>query len=166
VVPSAEPGRAVVLGTGGTAQAANAALAELGYREPIVLVRNAGRAGALRETAERLGVALDLRPVLTDEVAAARTLTGADVVISTLPARAADPLAGAHWRPPTVVLDVVYAPWPTVLAGGAAASGCRIASGLDMLLHQAVAQVELMTGHAGPVDAMRTALARAARTRR
>ncbi|MDT7710213.1 MAG: shikimate dehydrogenase, partial [Pseudonocardiales bacterium] len=29
---------------------------------------------------------------------------------------------------------------------------------LEMLLHQAVAQVELMTGRPGPVDAMREAL--------
>jgi shikimate dehydrogenase len=33
-----------------------------------------------------------------------------------------------------------------------------VVSGLEMLLHQAVAQVELMTGHPGPVDAMRAAL--------
>jgi shikimate dehydrogenase len=33
-----------------------------------------------------------------------------------------------------------------------------VVSGLEMLLHQAVAQVELMTGKPGPVDAMRAAL--------
>jgi shikimate dehydrogenase len=90
----------------------------------------------------------------------------ADVVVATVPAGAADALAGAAWAPGTVVLDVVYAPWPTALAAGAAAAGCRVASGLDVLLHQAVAQVALMTGRPGPVAAMRAALLAAAGGRR
>jgi shikimate dehydrogenase len=32
-----------------------------------------------------------------------------------------------------------------------------VASGFDMLLHQAAAQVELMTGKPAPLEAMRTA---------
>jgi shikimate dehydrogenase len=61
-------------------------------------------------------------------------------------------------RPGTVVLDVVYAPWPTAFAAAAEAAGARVVSGLEMLLHQAVAQVELMTGRRPPVEAMREAL--------
>ncbi len=151
-------GRAVVLGAGGTAQAALAALDELGVTDVTVLVRDAGRAGELRATADRLGVTPGIEPVLTDDVAAARTLGGADVVISTLPAGGADELAGAHWRPGMTLLDAVYAPWPTPLAAGAAAGGATIVSGLEMLLQQAVAQVELMTGYPGPEAAMRAAL--------
>ncbi|ANY10500.1 shikimate dehydrogenase [Pseudonocardia sp. HH130630-07] len=151
-------GRAVVLGAGGTAQAALAALQELRVDHVDVLVRDTGRAAALRGTAERLGVAPGIHGVLTDPVAAATLLEGADIVVSTLPAGAADPLAGARWRPGTVLLDAVYAPWPTVVAGGAAASGATIVSGLEMLLLQAVAQVRLMTGRPGPVAAMREAL--------
>ena len=64
-----------------------------------------------------------------------------------------------------MVLDVVYAPWPTPFAGSALAAGCPVVSGLTVLLHQAVAQVELMTGHPGPVEAMRTALAAAVAAR-
>jgi shikimate dehydrogenase len=62
-------------------------------------------------------------------------------------------------------MDVVYAPWPTRFAATAAADGARVVSGLEMLLHQAVAQVELMTGKPGPVSAMRTALYAAAQAR-
>jgi shikimate dehydrogenase len=61
-------------------------------------------------------------------------------------------------RPGAVVLDVVYAPWPTAFAAAAEAAGARVVSGLEMLLHQAVAQVELMTGRTPPVVAMRDAL--------
>jgi shikimate dehydrogenase len=156
--------RAVVLGAGGTAQAALAALRELGTTSAVVVVRNARRTGELAAAAERLGVDPEIRGLLGREgysATVAGLLTGADVVVSTLPVGAADDLGGLRWNPATVVLDVVYAPWPTVLGAGAAAAGCRVASGLDMLLHQAVAQVELMTGHPGPVAAMRTALDKA-----
>jgi shikimate dehydrogenase len=152
--------RAVVLGAGGTALAALAALAELGCAEPVVLVRDPARTGDLRAAAERLGVRPDVRGGLPDV-----PLPEADVIVSTLPAGAADPLRGPAWGPGTVVLDVVYAPWPTRFAEAAGAAGCRTVSGLVMLLHQAVAQVELMTGRAAPVAAMRAALDEAASRR-
>jgi len=150
------PRTAVVRGAGGTAQAALAALAALGLDAAVVLVRDPARAGELRATADRLGVALDLRAGLPGPVPAA------DLVISTLPAGAADGLA-----PPAgaVVLDVVYAPWPTRFAATAAAAGGTVVSGLAMLLHQAAAQVELMTGRPAPVPAMRAALDSAVRAR-
>jgi shikimate dehydrogenase len=153
--------RAVVLGAGGTAQAALAALRELGESAPTVLVRDPARAGALRATAERLGVTPRIVGGFPDV-----PLPSADVVVSTLPAGAADGLARTAWDPRTVVLDVIYAPWPTAVAAAAAAAGCRVAGGLDVLLHQAVEQVELMTGHPGPTEAMRAALTAATRDRR
>jgi shikimate-5-dehydrogenase len=152
--------RAVVLGAGGTAQAALAALRRLGATAPTVLVRDPARAGALSATAERLGVAARVVGGFPDVA-----VPPADVVISTLPAGAAD-TAAAAWDPATVVLDVVYAPWPTGLAAAAAAAGCRVAGGLEVLLHQAVEQVTLMTGLPGPTDAMRRALLAAAGERR
>ncbi|HVL86105.1 MAG TPA: shikimate dehydrogenase [Pseudonocardia sp.] len=153
-------GRGVVLGAGGTAQAALAALQRLGEGAPTVLVREPRRAGELRATAERLGV----RPVVLGGLPE-RSLPAADVVVSTLPAGAADAYARTGWDPATVVLDAVYDPWPTPLAASAAAAGCRVASGLDLLLHQAVDQVTLMTGLAGPVAAMRAALTAELRAR-
>jgi shikimate-5-dehydrogenase len=145
--------KAVILGAGGTAQSALAAVRELGHRSPVVLVRNLARTGELRETAERLGMRPSVSGRLFDE-----PLPDADLVISTLPGGAADSLSATRWKPDTTVLDVVYAPWPTRFAGSALAVGCPVVSGLTVLLHQAVAQVELMTGRPGPVEAMRTAL--------
>ena len=128
--------------------------ASLATESPVVLVRNLARTGELRETAERLGMRPTVSGRLFDE-----PLPDADLVISTLPRGAADSLSATRWKPDTTVLDVVYAPWPTRFAGSALAVGCPVVSGLTVLLHQAVAQVELMTGHPGPVEAMRTALA-------
>jgi len=145
--------QAVILGAGGTAQSALAAVRELGHQSPIVLVRDLARTGELREIAGRLG----MRPTISDGLFT-EPLPAADLVISTLPGGAAGPLSATRWKPDTMVLDVVYAPWPTPFAGSALAAGCPVVSGLTVLLYQAVAQVELMTGHPGPVEAMRAAL--------
>jgi shikimate dehydrogenase len=152
--------QAVILGAGGTAQSALAAVRALGHQSPTVLVRNLARTGELRETAERLG----MRPTISDGLFT-EPLPAADLVISTLPGGAADPLSATRWKPDAMVLDVVYTPWPTSFAGSALAAGCPVVSGLTVLLYQAVAQVELMTGYPGPVEAMRTALVAAVAAR-
>ena len=78
-----------------------------------------------------------------------------DVVVSTVPAAAGDAVAAtvpaAHRG---VLLDVVYAGWPTPVARAAAAAGMTVVSGLDMLVHQAAEQFRLFTGHEAPVAAM------------
>lgn len=148
--------RAVVLGAGGTAQAALAALRELDVMDVEVLVRSLGRTDELRATADRIGMSPTMSDALLDPARASAAIEGADVVISTLPGTAADPLRGAG--PKTVLLDVIYAPWPTPFAAAAAAAGARVCSGLEVLLQQAVGQVQLMTGQPGPVEPMRAAL--------
>jgi shikimate-5-dehydrogenase len=145
--------RALVLGAGGTAQSALAALRELGEPAPTVLVRDPDHTAELRATAERLGV----RPVITGGLLDS-TFPQVDVVISTLPPGAADALLPQPWLGRPVLLDVIYDPWPTALAGSAFAAGCRVVGGLPVLLHQAAAQVELMTGRPAPVAAMRDVL--------
>jgi shikimate dehydrogenase len=142
-----------VLGAGGTARAALAAGQALGATSVIVYARRAQAVGELRTT----GVDVQTAPW-----ADAAACGEADVVISTVPRGVADPLGGrVSWRPPTVLFDVVYDPWPTVLAAAARAAGCPIVSGLDLLLAQAVGQFEQFTGVCAPVPAMRAALRRA-----
>jgi shikimate dehydrogenase len=150
-------GTVAVLGAGGTAQAALVALAGAGVQRCAVLVRDTTRARELRKTADATGIALDVEALDVDADA-----LSADLVISTLPAGASDPLAGAPWRTGQAVLDVVYRPWPTALAATAAAAGATVVSGALMLLHQAAAQVELMTGLPALVEEMRSALRAAA----
>jgi shikimate dehydrogenase len=151
------PRSVTLLGAGGTAQAALAALLEDGIRDCTVLVREPARAGALRATADRLGVLLTI-----DRLAAEHPALAADLVVSTLPPGAADGYAGRDWTAAQAVLDVVYRPWPTPLAAAAAAGGATVVSGALMLLHQAAEQVRLMTGRDAPVEAMREALRAAA----
>jgi shikimate dehydrogenase len=147
------PSSVTVLGAGGTAQAAVAALVELGIRRCSVLVREPSRTTQVRATAAALAVEIEVGRLDVSSPALA-----ADLVVSTLPAGAADAVAGAAWRPGQAVLDVVYDPWPTRLAANALAAGATVLSGGLMLLHQAAAQVELMTGRPAPVGQMRAAL--------
>jgi shikimate dehydrogenase len=150
--------RFTVLGAGGTARAALGAAARLSASAVTVVARRRTALEALRPVAEALGV-----PLSCADWSDAANHLGAEVVISTVPAGAADPLASvAPWRPSTVVFDALYEPWPTPLAASAAARGCRVVSGLDLLLAQAVGQFELFTGVPAPVDAMRAALPRPA----
>ena len=141
-------GWACVLGAGATAAAALAALQQLGESNPTVLVRDRGRATGLEEAAARLGV----RPHVEEwSSTSLDALAGADLVVSTTPAGSTDALA--ETLPPRLagmLFDVVYAPWPTPLATAWRQRGADVLGGLDLLVHQAVLQVALMTGR--PVD--------------
>ncbi|MGB9712698.1 MAG: shikimate dehydrogenase family protein, partial [Dissulfurimicrobium hydrothermale] len=57
-----------------------------------------------------------------------------------------------------VVMDIVYSPPETRLLKEAKEYGCRVVSGLKMLLYQAEAQFELWTGQKAPHEAMKGAL--------
>lgn len=148
-----------ILGAGGTARAALAAARDLGVPRVDVYARRSEAVDAMRPAAERLGVSIVYRT--WDDVTAC---ADADLVVSTVPKGAADTLRPA-WRTGTVLFDAIYDPWPTPFAADAVAAGCRIVSGLDLLLHQAIRQFTLFTGIAAPVPAMRVALAAAAATR-
>jgi shikimate dehydrogenase len=150
-----DAGPALILGGGATACSALAALRILGERSAFAAVRDPGRPSELRSAADRLGMELTLTPIGTPEIG-----TDVRLVISTVPAGVADPYAQclpALILHPPALLDVVYHPWPTLLASAAGQAGAAVAGGFDLLLHQATAQVELMTGRAAPVEVMRAA---------
>ncbi|SDP57188.1 shikimate dehydrogenase [Actinopolyspora xinjiangensis] len=151
-------GTGLVLGAGGTALAVLAAFAELEVRTVTLAVRDPARAGAALATAERVGVRAEARALGSLDLAEAAA--AADVVVSTLPAGAVDGYAHELAKA-GCVLDVVYHPWPTPLAEAVHAVGGRLATGLDMLLHQSFGQVELFTGVSAPRAAMRDALSEA-----
>jgi shikimate dehydrogenase len=148
-------GRALVCGSGGTAPAAVVGLAELGVPGITVVARNPEKAARLVDLGTRVGVAT--RFCGLDSSALADEVHAAEVLVSTIPAdvaaRYADTLAAIP-----VLLDAVYDPWPTPLATAVAAAGGRVISGLQMLLHQAFAQVEQFTGRPAPREAMTCAL--------
>lgn len=149
-------GPAVVCGSGGTAPAAILGLAQSGAAAITVVARNPAKAARLVDLGARIGVPTRFCG-LDDDAALARQVAAAQVLVSTIPAdvaaRYADPLAAVP-----VLLDAVYDPWPTPLAAAVEAAGGRVISGLQMLLHQAFAQVEQFTGLPAPRGAMSAAL--------
>jgi shikimate dehydrogenase len=151
----------LVLGGGGTARAALAAAAQLGAPAVTVAARRRAALEELAPVAATLGIGL------TGKDWASVTAFESDAVISTVPKGAADDLAASvSWRAGTVLFDAIYDPWPTPLAAAAAANDVRVASGLDLLLAQALGQFEQFTGVVpAPETAMREALAAAAALR-
>ena len=147
--------RAVVLGAGGTARAAVVGLGGAGVDAVALVVRDEARARDTVDCAEAVGVRATVVPF--EPAAVGRACRGAAVAISTVPSAAVQPLIGCLATVPAV-LDVIYDPWPTPLATAVQAAGGRLASGLDMLLHQAFGQVELFTGLPAPRAAMAAAL--------
>jgi shikimate dehydrogenase len=148
-----DSGRALLIGAGATASAAVAGLAELGIEHLELMVRTPERAAGTVSVARRFGMHTEVRgwdPELpgVDDV---------DIVVSAVPAGVVDDCVGAAARAP-LVLDVVYHPWPTPMARAVWAAGSRLATGLDMLLHQAFGQVEQFTGRPAPRGPMAEAL--------
>lgn len=136
--------RAAVLGAGGTARAAVAALVESGA-DVTVFNRTRAKGDAL---AADFGVASAELPPGDgfDLILNATTLgTAAD-------ATPLDPLPATPF-----VFDCVYAAGGTRLARDARAAGARVVDGLDLLVAQGALQSELWTGRPAPRDTMRAA---------
>lgn len=142
--------RATLLGNGATARSSIAALHRLGVRTCTVMARNPERASGLVELAGRLGLACTVRPI-------GAAPEPSDLLVSTVTAGAIDDRAAEFAAAAGIVFDVVYDPWPTALAAAATAAGAVMVSGLDLLVHQAVAQVELMTGEGVPAEVLMSA---------
>ena len=145
------PSQGAVIGGGATARSAIAALSAL-TDHVEVFVRTPSRAERLQQVAADLRVSCTVRS--WDEREDALT---APLVMSTTPPGGTDDLAGEVPRSAATLLDVTYAPWPTPLAAAWYDAGGTVVSGLDVLIHQAVLQVVLMTGREVPVGVLRAA---------
>ncbi len=144
-----------IIGAGATARSALAAVIE--RQGPSVLIdvyaRSLSRARGLVELGDALDAQVSLHP--WEEVPVAWQ---ADLVVSTLPGPAAEDISLPPELMPKLLMDVAYDPWPTALATRWRTAGGQVASGADLLLGQALDQVELMTGREAPAQAMREAL--------
>ena len=143
--------RVTLLGSGATARSALLAAAGLGAATVTVVARTSAKAESLASLGRDLGLAVAVRPWTAD-------LPPADLVVSTVTAGAADPLALAVATSAPLVLDVVYAPWPTALATAVQRAGGTVLGGLDLLVGQALRQIELMTGQAVAAEILYAAL--------
>jgi shikimate dehydrogenase len=143
-------GSATLVGAGATAASFVVGLRRLGLESVRLVVRESTRAADLRDRAAAVGV--DVAVSRIDDPA---WLGDCDLVVSTAPAAAVEPLADRLVSGASAVFDAIYDPWPTPLLRAAEVHGRVAVSGVDLLAHQAVLQVGLMTGRDVPVDVVR-----------
>jgi shikimate dehydrogenase len=149
---------AVVFGGGATAASAVLALADLGCRTIRLVVRDTGRVEETLRAAGRHPARPMVEVVTFPELAGRIETLQPAIAVSTIPATAQGEAVLRVAATAPVVFDVVYDPWPTPLARLASSADLTLVSGLDLLVHQAALQVELMTGVAqAPLAAMRAA---------
>lgn len=140
-------GTAWLLGNGATARSALFALAQLGVREVVALVRSSERAAAsLGGLADALGVRLFFGTWGT--VPDGR----ADLVVSTVSAPLTPEVAAGLAAGASACFDATYNHYPTELDRAARAAGVIQLSGIDLLVGQAVEQIRLMTGRECPPE--------------
>lgn len=140
-----EAPRVRIVGAGATASSALVAAAGLGARQVEIVARRPERALRLVPLGEALGVGVEAVPLAAEDVAERASVA---VTIGTLPggtdieSAVADQLVARGG----VVFDVAYAPWPSALACAGERLERAVASGLAMLVHQALLQVRIFVG--------------------
>ena len=148
----------LILGAGGTARAVAGSLDAISEKISIL-----GRSSTRRDEMEKVITSSEFEYIRWIEDP---ELHHYDLVVNTTPAGAADLLAESLFgRQCKLLFDVIYKPWPTVLASRWADSGGTVINGLEMLLYQGIAQLELVLDqpldHAALASHLRPILQRA-----
>jgi shikimate dehydrogenase len=118
-----------IIGAGGTARAAAAAIDAPGVKIQVI-TRNPGGEIDMRRAVNLADISF---------IPWEKSNLDADLVINTTPKGAADLLP----KGTGVLFESLYDPWPTQLASG---WGGKVIDGMDLLIHQAIDQIHLMTG--------------------
>lgn len=155
--------RVVMVGSGGAARAIAFGLATVAGLAGLTIlgIEEAERRSLVRDLREKTGLSLEEGPLQEERLR--RALADSHLLLHCTP-------VGMHPRVDETcvpagclgshltVMDIVYNPQETRLLREAKATGCRTIPGLEMFLHQAVAQFELWTRHQAPSDVMRAVL--------
>lgn len=127
----------LILGAGGTARAVAGALDEIADSVSIMgrsIRRNAGIAACFRKLVPEFIVwddQIDLRKF--------------DLVVNTTPSGAADLVAeNIPSKVEGLLFDVLYKPWPTLIARRWSDGGGKVISGLELLLYQGIDQINIV----------------------
>ena len=141
--PYFEGKRALVIGAGGVARAV---VYGLKHGLAAVTISNRGI-----ERGEALARAFDCRFVPLSELSELKEEAVFDIIVQCtsvglLDQEDATSFPGSLFHPGTVVMDTVYRPSLTPFLRKAEAAGCVAVSGVEMLLHQGVAQLQWWFG--------------------
>lgn len=129
----------LILGAGGTARAVAAALD--GLADSItVLGRSQSRKSPFSQIVTK-------SPFTYAEWTNSFSMSGYSLVVNTTPAGAADLLAdNLSVQPSGLLFDVIYKPWPTVLASRWLQREAPVISGIELLIYQGIEQIRIVTG--------------------
>jgi len=160
------PRAALILGAGGAARAAVAALVSAAVGQISITNRHLRRAEQVVAAAQKSWPHLAIRAVPWHESILVEEAARVGIVIHAtslgLSPNDAPALPAAAFREGQFVVDAVYARGGTALVRNARAAGAEATDGLEMLLLQGAASFELWTGRPAPISIMRDALAAAA----
>jgi shikimate dehydrogenase len=152
------PETVIILGGGGAARAVIAGCVQLGCQNIWVVGRDLGKLAALQTSWPHLQLQkwsqLDNLLPLADLVVNCTP-------IGMFPQVDASPLSAKQielLRAGSIVYDLIYTPRPTKLLQMAEANGCQSIDGIDMLVGQGAAALELWLGQPVPVELMRASL--------
>lgn len=156
--------KAVILGAGGAARAVAFALAGAGCTGLTIANRTLERAGHLG--AALAGLSVPVKACALEEKELRPRVEEADLVVNATSAGMAPkeevvPLPSTWLHAGQWVYDLVYNPLETKFLQDARQRGCRVISGLGMLLYQGAAAFTLWTGKPAPVEVMDEALRKA-----
>jgi shikimate dehydrogenase len=150
--------KVLLIGAGGAARAALAALAdENGISEINIANRSEGNARLLLEVFVPLG--LNCKIVQWEEIPAF-SKTAELIVNATTVGMNSEPslLDYQNINKHAIVYDIVYRPIHTALLDNAKQAGAEVIYGYEMLLHQGAKSFEIWTGMSAPIDGMKKAL--------
>jgi len=141
-----EPRITVVIGSGATARSAMLALAKLFPKTEVQLVsRNQTAEDELKVFGQKLGLSVSTKP------ATAQTLMCADLVMSLVPAGSYvelwEEIRHSGNSNSGTLFDVAYNPWPS--KAGIAWKPSTVISGIEMLVWQAIEQVQVFAAASG-----------------
>ena len=140
--------KVAIIGGGGTARAAIGALNSK-VKTVDVLLRSTERMPGLIKAAPNL---------IVESLTMSSSLDSYDLIIQTTPSGVFDQYVDGTVRAPGILLEALYKPWPTKLVAHYEKLGGRVISGKELLVEQALYQIELFSGKSFDFKKMRSEL--------
>lgn len=156
--------QAIILGNGGAARAVVAGCAELGCPEVLVFGRDQQKLQAFQASWQTSPITVNVQTHQWEDLP--NFLPTAGLIVNTTPIGMhpqvdQSPLALAlftHLQLDAIAYDLIYTPKPTLFLKQAAQHGAIAIDGLEMLVQQGAAALEIWLQQPAPVDVMRRSL--------
>lgn len=127
----------LILGAGATARAAVSYISKISKNIQVVS-RNSDREASMNKASD---IQIEYLPWEPTE-----RINHADLVVNTAPGDASLIFLPSIQSPRGILFEVLYNPWPTSLSHSWSLSNQQVIDGLELLIHQAISQIEIFSG--------------------